>query len=71
MQTPFASAHVQEYLKDHKFQQDFRQVAQLDTVGLFAGAVDTCFDKAGSVYRPGECMIWVFPKIGVPPNHPF
>ena len=28
--------------------QQVRQVAQLDTVGLFAGAVDTCFDKAGS-----------------------
>ena len=62
MQTPFASAHVQEYLKDHKFQHDFRQVAQLDTVGLFAGAVDTSFDKAGSGCRPGECRYGCFQK---------
>lgn len=36
--------------KGHKFQH-FRQVAQLDTVGLFAGAVDTCFDKAWKCWK--------------------
>lgn len=36
---------------------DSTKVAQLDTAGLFAGAVDTCFDKAKG-HRVGAGLVW-------------
>ena len=38
---------------------DSTKVAQLDTAGLFAGAVDTCFDKAKGP-RVGAGIVWQF-----------
>ena len=57
---------------------DSTKVAQLDTAGLFAGAVDTCFDKAkGPVEsgRQGECvamqiLCWPFLQFGKTKNKP-
>ena len=44
-------------------------------LGLF-GSMELSLLQRGSFQVPavgffGECSIWVFPKIGVPPNHPF